>query len=63
MAKDIYLIMKQYALLSPKLSRGETKKSLLKPGSSEPENQSEKDVDETKVDLLAQQADVPVQIL
>lgn len=35
MAKDIYLIMKQYALHSPRLSQGEAKKSSSKQGRSE----------------------------
>ena len=57
MAKDIYLLMKQYALLSPRLSRGEAEKSSSKPDRSESDKKHEEDVGETKVAPLAQSAD------
>ena len=63
MAKDIYLIMKQYALLSPKLSREEVDKSSSKQGRSESEKQHEGDLCRNKVDSLAQPVEELVQAL
>jgi hypothetical protein len=63
MAKDIYLIMKQYALLSPKLSREEADKSSSKQSRGESEKQHEGDFCQSKVDSLAQPAEEPVQAL
>jgi len=63
MAKDIYLIMKQCALLSPKLSRKEAEKSSSKQGKGELERQREGDLYLNKVDSLAQATEEPVQVL
>ncbi len=61
MAKDIYLIMKQYAVLFPRLRLEEAKKSSSKHYRSESEKQHEGAFCETKVDSLAQPAEQPVQ--
>jgi hypothetical protein len=61
MAKDIYLIMRKYALLSPRLSQGEAKKSSSKQGRCESEKQHKGAFCETKVDSIAQPAEQPVQ--
>ena len=63
MAKDIYLIMKQCAVLSPKLGREGANKSSSKQLKGEAEKQREGDLQRDKVDSLAQPADEPVQAL
>jgi hypothetical protein len=63
MAKDIYLIMKQCAVLSPKSSRGGAGRSSSEQLKGESEKQREGGSQRDKVDSLAQPAEEPVQAL